>query len=578
MTMKTCLYTILFCASLGLFAQDETVLIESSANVVFSGDVKLVLDNISLTNEGNLDVTDGEILVSSSTSNFLSTTQSLHLNSLVTGDNNVSLSGEGAFEVSTLTIGGSDHLTFSDTSSLKLTGTVDANGEIIMESGAALWIERTITETALSNVTIERIGPHSSSTGKYSVYGSPVSNAPFSVFGTNAQSWIYEHKESTNDFSSPDETTMQRSQGYFVAFPGDSDGKVTFNGTPYYKNRNFSATRTEVGNDDQEGFNLVANLYTCPIDFETFIEAQTVLEESTIWIWDDYASNTGGSTTDDYLTINYLGSSVTSRNDGLDHWDGTINVAQGFFVKVKNGGGNISFNESMKTLEGNDDASFYRSEPATKYWLSIEDESQKTSSTLLGFVSDATAGRDIKYDASRFGNGFSLYSVLDDRKLAIQGLPTEWLEEGNAISLGYNAPETGSLSISLTHMESSDIDALYLNDHLIQESVNILAENYAFTTAAGSINDRFSISLAPYQNEVLSTFDHTLNIVVYGIENSLVLNSQFTGDFQVFTLNGKLVYEDHLNIGRTDVSLPYGLYIVAVKDKDQVSTYKVKVN
>ena len=579
--MKSYILIISLLTGTSLFAQDETILIESSANVVFSGDIKLVLDNISLTNEGSLDVSSGEILVSSSTSSFLSTNQSLSLNSLVTGDNNVSFGGEGAFEVSSLTIGSSDNIIFSDTSSLKLTGTVNATGEITMESGSALWIERTITETALDNVTIERIGPHNSSTGKYSVYGSPVQNSPFTVFGTKAEDWIYQYNESTYDFSSPSESNMTRSKGYFVAFPGDADGKVTFNGTPYYQNRNYSVDRTEVGDDSKEGFNLVANLFTCPIDFETFIGAQTILDESTIWLWDDYSSDAGGGTSADYLTVNTLG--VTdSRNMGDSKWDGTINVAQGFLVKAASSG-SVSFNESMKTLDGNDDASFFRTGSIPRYWFTLESEAlNKSSTTLIGYVLDATYEKDERYDASKFGSGFSIYSLIDDYRLAIQGLPTTWLEDYDkrySIPLGYNAEEAGDYNIMLSHMEDDELEALYLNDHLNLRSINILVETYDFSTVAGSINDRFSISLEPLGwEEILSINDFARNILVYGNSNAIILDAAFEGNIQVLTLEGRLLYQNSFESGKTEIPVLSGLYIVSVESQEGMSSYKVKVS
>lgn len=586
--MKIKVLIICLGLSLSALGQDETIILESSASMVLSGDIKLVLDDISLTNEGSLDATDGEVVVSSSSSSFFSTTQSLYLNSLVTADNNVDFNMEGEFEVSDLTLASSDNLIFSDTSSLTLSGEVNATGEITMESGSALWIKGTITETALDNVTVERIGPHNSTTGKYSVYGAPVDDAAFSVLGTNAQSWIYEHNESTKDFSAASGSMMTPGKGYFVAFPGDSEGSITFNGSPNYKNFTYPLTRTNSGLPDERGFNLIANPFTCPVEFDDFISDsgnESLLEESTIWIWDDYASDTGGGTSDDYLAINYLGSSsydiTDSRNGGETNWDGTINVAQGFFVKAS-ASGDISFKQNMKTLEGNDDASFFRVEPSAKYWLKIANESIEGASTLLGFIEDATYEKDALYDASRFGGGFAIYSVVDDYKLAIQGIPTEWLtnyDDQHLLSLGYNVAEAGMYTISLAAQEGSQQGALYLNDHLNLSSVNILTEAYQFATEAGSVNDRFSISLEPLRlEEVLSEEPSVPSILIYGRSNSLVLNASFEGRYKVSTLSGKHVYEATFLSGRTELPLASGLYIISVESPEGFSSYKVSVS
>lgn len=582
--MKIFLASTLFCQSLLLWAQNETLVVESAANMVFSGDIKLVLDNISLTNQGNLNVTNGEIVVSSASSHYLSTEERLYLNSLKTANNTVDFMAEGAFEVLDLTLGSTDKVTFSDTSSLTLTGNVNATGELKMESGAPLWIKASITETAMDNVTIERKGPHNNATGKYSVFGSPVASESFSVFGSTAQSWIYQYNESTKDFSTPGELNLTPNKGYFIAYPGDSEGKVTFNGTPNYRNQTYALTRTNTGRSNERGFNLISNPYTCPIDFDSFISNSTnsaLLEESTIWIWDDYASDAGGGTSDDYLSINYLGANsynvTESRNGGSLKWDGTLNVAQGFFVKVASSG-DINFKHAMKTLDGNDDASFYRVGTLPKYWITIEDQAQhKSSSTLIGFTSDATYEKDFLYDATHFGTGLSVYTLLEEHKLSIQGLPADWLEGERLLSigLGYNASEAGNYRLSLAHMEANELASLYLNDHLEAKSVNILSEPYTFDTEAGAIHDRFTLSLHPSLNPVLSEQETSGNLILYGMEGSLVLNAPFEGSFSVYTLSGKWVHEDVLTVGRKEVNLPGGTYVVAVKGNNEVNTYKI---
>jgi len=589
--MKNFILSASLLASVGLFAQDEAIVIESAAYLTFSGEVKVVLDDISLVNEGNLDVSEGEIVVSSASSNYLSTYESIHINSLVTQDNSIDFGLEGAFEAGYLEVGSGDNVTISDTSSLKLlsSSTVNAPGEITVESGAAFWVNRNVTATELSNVTVERIGPHNSTTGKYSAFGSPVNDSPFSVLGTNAQSWIYEHNEDSKDFTTPGESSMTDGKGYFVAFPGDSDGKITFNGSINYENFEYAITRTNSsGTPSERGFNLIANPFTCPVDFVDFVtdaDNESLLEEATIWLWDDFASNDGGGTSDDYIAVNYLSTSSStsvdiSRNGGGSDWDGTINVAQGFFVKAKNSG-KIEFKQTMKTIEGNDDDSFYRSSPTSKYWLGISNGDIEGASTLIGFVQDASYEKDFLYDATKFGNGFSVYSLIDESRLAIQGLPTEWLsnyEEGYHIPLGFNVEEMGTYTISLAAEENNEVDALYLNDHVNLSSVNILAEGYSFSTEAGSINDRFTLSIEPLiAHEVLSEANTRHNIIVYGGDTSIKLNTGFEGIVKVSTMSGKLMYQGAFNAGESEISTPSGLYIVSVEHSEGISTYKVKV-
>lgn len=586
--MKKILLIFAVLLSIQASAQDETLLIESDASVVLSGNVKLILGDISLKNEGSLDLSTSEVIIEASSPRTISTNASLEITTLTTGNDGGTISMEGAYVFTDFTLESSDAMSFSDTSSLILTGTISNPGNLIMTSGSSLFIETSIS--GISSVTIERTTTFDESTGKYSVVSSPVENSPFNALGTNAQSWIYEYNEDvpygadgSAKFDTPSETEMVEGKGYFSAFTGDENGTMTFTGIPNYSNVNYAITHTNNAGDitDVEGFNLVGNPFTCPIDFDTFISNsnnESLLDEQTIWIWDDFASDAGGGSNLDYVSVNVVGaSSGDSRNGGLTDWDGTINVGQGFFVKASSSG-NIRFNQGMKTLEGNDDASFFRVEEIEKLWFDISNNNdEKGSSTLLGFLSDASEHID-RYDASRFGQGLAIYSIVDGKKLAIQGTSNDWINDGNTIALGYNVKESGTFSISLKGSENSILSELYLIDNTNGKSTNILKETYSFDSEAGSFNDRFTLSSNPLVEEEILVVNEKLDIKVWGQSNQIMIQSQMEGVFKIWSLSGTMLSEGILTDGETQIAVyQNNIYIVAIESEEGIATYKVKV-
>jgi len=572
-----------------LFAQEVVV---KSGSIVMSGSVNLVLDDMSLTNEATVDGSDGVLVLQPFSAKRLVTTSSdITLDGLTLSGAGGTARLEGGLDVNDLTINANHILEVSETSGFTLNTSLTSSGDLTVASGGSLIIKPAVP--SVGNVTLSRTTTFDKNTGKYSVVGSPVESSSFYSLGTNAQSWIFEYAESTaygtngvDRFQSPTESIMTPGKGYFSAYTGDENGSITFYGVPNYKNLQYAVTRTDNASDpsEVEGFNLLSNPFTSPVSFSQFVTTNTsVLEEETIWIWDDIASDAGGGdATQDYITVSNLGN-TDSRGGRLSDWDGTINVAQGFFVKAASNG-NITFNHAMKTHDGNDDASFFRTmnEEVERYWISIADESGTLgSNTLIGFKSDATNDFDKQYDASKFGTSFSVYSLLEDRKLAIQALSESWVDgaDDQVIPLGYYAPSKGGFTMSLQRSSYPSGIPLYLNDHLNGTSVNITEEAYSFQSQAGSYNDRFSLSLAPLRAEsILGLKSHQLDIHAYGVAGAVKVKSQQTGELALWTLEGKRVAEQSMSIGEMEIKVPAkGLYLLTVQTREGNATYKIMV-
>lgn len=564
----------------------QQLIVSDEASFNLSEDVNLVLEDMSLTNEGDFNGSDGTLTVTSTGEVWLSTINELDIDSLSIGEIGGVVTAGGRFNVSDLSIAANDNLYLTDTSQMTLSGSAANYGNLILNSGASLWFKASVN--SIAPVTVYRTTTFDSNTGKYSVVGSPLESNAFSSLGDNS-SWVFSYDETepygsdgSARFKSPEEPYLNIGKGYFSAFTGDENGQISFYGTPNYKNTTVAVTRTQDTADDYEGFNLIANPYTCPISFDQFVETNSErLDQQAIWIWDDFASDeAGGGSNSDYMTINALGN-TDSRGGRLTDWDGTINVAQGFFIKAAEST-DLQFIQSMKTFDGNDDQSYFRKSniPIEKYWLGIKNETgQMGSNTLLGLHPDATYSFDKRFDASKFNPSFSVYSIIGDRKLAIQGVPDDWFFSDEPINLGYEVMSEGTYVLVIEKSAHSSGNTLYLVDHMTHEIVEILSEGYAFESQAGSFNNRFSLTSNPSINSTLSLNESGIDLMVFGAAGRIRINSDMDGHIKVWTLDGQMLHETELAAGASEIEAPApGIYLVGIKSQYGSATYKVTVN
>ncbi|MFY0602120.1 MAG: T9SS type A sorting domain-containing protein [Cyclobacteriaceae bacterium] len=583
---------LLFLSALPLAAQQ--MVIKSGANLVISSGTHLVMQDISLNNEGAVDAEGSTLSFPTSTQLDLITDSEISASALVLDGAGGFVEVNGSVVVENLEITSNNNLTLIDESTLDVDVDYNVNGNLTLESGASLIIKP--VADVLGDVTVYRNTTFDSNTGKYSIVGTPVLNTGFFSLGSEAQDWIFGYDE-TQEFStdgldrfvSPSGSLMQEGKGYFSAFTGDENGTIIFSGEPNPTNLMVAVTKTDhpTGEDDYEGFNLVSNPYTSPISFSQFANTNSsALAEETIWIWDDFASDAGGGDgSADYITINALGN-TDSRGGRLADWDGTINVAQGFFVKA-NASGNVSFNHMMKTHDGNDDASFYRKqeEEIEKYWISIEGENGDIGgNTLIGFHPEATDGFDSKFDASKFNSSFSVYSLIEGQKFAIQGLSESWISqvhEDKQIPLGYEVLEEGQHSIGIQRSEYSSEVPLYLNDLENGTYFDLMQEDsYSFSTSVGAFDSRFVLSLAPLSFDEITSVDDIRDFIkVYGVDQSIRLDATQAGKLAIVSIDGKVLNQQVFSKGKTILKVPaIGVYLVTVTTDAGIFTEKVIVN
>ncbi|MFY0598193.1 MAG: T9SS type A sorting domain-containing protein [Cyclobacteriaceae bacterium] len=431
-------------------------------------------------------------------------------------------------------------------------------GNITVESGASL-----ITHESDANdtpVTIKRNTRYSD--GKYSFVGSPVASDA-SITGASLGTTTYWYDE-TAAFSAAGGARWQDASaemlvpgvGYAQAFQEE----ISFTGIPNDGDIVVAGLTYSAGsNADEQGWNLISNPYPAAIDIEAFLQENAVSNtfiNNAVYLWDDGGSDAGTASNSDYLTVSTIGS-VTGSNGGS--FNGYIGATQGFFVKVASMGTvDVTFTEDMRVSGNNADANFFRKadENPLNIKLAIESESLGFYNELLvGLREDASLGVDRIYDADKLiGNDdLQFYSLIDDYRYAIQGLP---LEAGVSTELVFNLGTASDLKLSVVELTGlEDGMTFFLYDKETGETYDLSAvESFDFAATKGSDQNRFTLTYG--SANVLSNVSQFDQPVYRYLNNELNVSFnkalQIEG-FAVYDLSGKVLLENdnQINITKT---------------------------
>ncbi|MGB3468721.1 MAG: endonuclease [Cyclobacteriaceae bacterium] len=471
---------------------------------------------------------------------------------------------------------------------LNVSGDLTNNGNITVESGGSLLTGSTITGSG--TFTIDRNTTFDKTTGKYSFISSPVTEGSFDELG----SLVFAYDETVpydpsgnrglDRYIAPAETDMIPGKGYTSAFTG----KVSFVGTPNTGNIAVGISKTNHSASDaseevHEGYNLVGNPYPSAIELNEFLSQNEGIIEGAIWLWDDNNEQGERGKSADFITINDLGA-VSGGSRSAD-WNGYIGAMQGFFVQVLQTAGadnyNLNFTNAMRDLANNTDGNYFRQTHTTEsVKLSLRDAGNSFyDETLIGFTEEATVKKDSKFDAMKLiTNGSAIYSLLEESRLAIQGLPTG---QNVSVPLGMILPSSDKEYI-LAVEEILNMDKeIYLKDHENGTLWDLTSGHYQFRTGIVNPDQRFSLIIAddasePLVKTVVSEWEISReSIAVTGLESESV-------SIQMLDISGKLIASGEMSkegsrhvfrIGLNDSNI----YIIRITDQTEIHTIKALV-
>jgi len=426
---------------------------------------------------------------------------------------------------------------------------------------------------------------------------------------------------SNGNWLSATNQVMQLGKGYIKRVPnGSASINTEFLGVPRNGTILVDVDLTSPSNADSANnhWNLLGNPYPSAINVKKFLETNaavtgnphtggTVLIEGAVHLWTHgtqpstafsapfYNNFSVNYSSSDYLSFNLTGSS----KPGL--FDGNIASGQGFFVKAITDG-QVEFNNSMRFDDGSDpngdpdpsgaygNSNFFRSNgndaetvSTNKLWLGLIDEDMLTVTTLLGYIDGATLAKDNLYDAKSNQDDFSIYSLIDDDKMVIQGRSAPF-NETDVVPLGIKIKSDGLFKIGIADLKGADLtskhQSVYLED-VYQNKVHDLKDSpYAFTAENGEYNDRFVLS---FTNSTLSNGDKTnSDTFVFIKDNSLTVkaNKQIQ-TIEIFDLTGKRV-KRYYAMSQTEFSKAFefskGVYLVSVLFHDNTILNKKLIN
>ncbi len=425
-------------------------------------------------------------------------------------------------------------------SSMTLSGTLTNNGTIRIEDGGSLRPGNNSTLAGNGSYEVKRNG-HSSNVS-INFWSSPVENAQMStVFSNVIAQDLYQFNPGTGWTTASG--TMTAGRGYSA--PGA--GQVTFNGKVHHGE--YSPFTTVAG----ENFYLIGNPYPSPLAADVFLStngpAGSQAVSGTLYYWSQTTPANGSNfSSGDYASwAGGTGVAGSGSNAGSQVPNGQMGVAQGFFVKAGNAGGQIRFTNAMRTANS---GQWFRTDgQIMRLWLRLSSDDSLFSQTALVLRSEASPFFDEIYDAPRLGDyaPMSLYSMLDSLQLAIQALPPFY--DSLQIPLGYTNNQLRRLELFIDSL-SGDWSRvrIYVEDRytgqfrpLHQGSSLLLAGD-----TTGVFTDRYVLHLRQLQPSISTGVNSSLrDRIQFRQANRLLQLYELPANAQVaiFDLQGRLILQ-----------------------------------
>lgn len=359
----------------------------------------------------------------------------------------------------------------------------------------------------------------------------------------------------------------------------DYDGSTTSGDTVHvYKNNGHGkllvafnndekhlAEKTQsLGTDNNSGFYLVANPYTCSISMAKFFEANTGLHKA-IWMVEN-------------------GVVKAISNAELDKQNYAIQPTQSFFVKKKEDEKveNVRFTSTMCIDRTITPGLRMASDYVKSIEATTENSSGQISKARIALRPEASADYDDQEDVEllydqNLKDVPQVYTVAGNEAVAVNAVP-----ELSWIPLGIVSQRAEEVSLTLKGVNKLDTP-VYLYD-AASASFTELHEGEAVKVKAGD-HGRYFLTQTRTSTGIdrMEAEEQSAPVKVYSPAAGMIVVSALGGEkldrVQVFTLDGKMVHSYQLpDKQRMILRVPSGIYIVKASTQSCAQTKGQKIS
>ena len=303
-----------------------------------------------------------------------------------------------------------------------------------------------------------------------------------------------------------------------------------------------------LGTDNNSGFYLVANPYTCSISMAKFFEANTGLQKA-IWIVEN-------------------GEVKAISNEELDKKNYAIQPTQSFFVKKNTGAAirEVRFTSTMCVDRTITPGLLMASDYVKSIEATTENSNGQTSRARIALRPEASADYDDQEDVDLLYDQNlkdipQVYTVAGNEAVAVNAVP-----ELSWIPLGIVSQQAEEVSLTLKGVNKLDAP-VYLYD-AASASYTELHEGEAVKVKAGD-HGRYFLTQTRTSTGIdrMEAEEQSAPVKVYSPAAGMIVVSALGGEkldrVQVFTLDGKMVHSYQLPAKqRMILRVPSGIYIV----------------
>lgn len=319
-----------------------------------------------------------------------------------------------------------------------------------------------------------------------------------------------------------------------------------------------------LGTDNNSGFYLVANPYTCSISMAKFFEANTGLQKA-IWMVEN-------------------GEVKAISNAELDKQNYAIQPTQSFFVKKEDGKTveNVRFTSTMCIDRTITPGLRMASDYVKSIKATIVNSNGQTSRARIALRPEASADYDDEEDVDllydqNLKDVPQVYTVAGNEAVAVNAVP-----ELSWIPLGIVSQQAEEVSLTLKGVSKLDTP-VYLYD-AASASFTELHEGEAVKVKAGD-HGRYFLTQTRTSTGIdrMEAEEQSAPVKVYSPAAGMIvvsaLGSEKLDRVQVFTLDGKMVHSYQLpDKQRMILRVPSGIYIVKASTQSCAQTKGQKIS